>query len=369
MIDGAGDLAGTLVAFGKVLKVSAKTCQVLTRINQAVQVGTAAYNFNQGAQMLAEGGHSWLEISAKTGEGFLHLLGARVKVCFPAGTQVAIGQSTDSDGRIQYQTAAIETLRPGDFVLAREEYGPAVKPQRIEEAFEFTSNHLVLITLADSSGGTQTVTTTEDHPFWISERHAYLKPADMLPGMTMVGPNEERQTVVDVERQVQAAWIPVYNLRVSEFHTYFVSQSSDKPPILVHNTDRKDCGEAAAAAAKAARNAPSKGSANPAVQKAAGRGSTLHSGKPGHLPEQLRERYPETEFEFTKPGVTGQDVKVVGGKHPSEYPGSTWPKGVDFGDFKPDTPGGLKTYLSDQKKKWFDPTNRLPYDPNSGELQ
>ena len=256
LIDGAGDLAGTLVAFGKVLKVSAKTCQVLTLINQAVQVGTAAYNFNQGAQMLAEGGHSWLEISAKTGEGFLHLLGARVKVCFPAGTQVAIGQSTDSDGRIQYQTAAIETLRPGDFVLAREEYGPAVKPQRIEEAFEFTSNHLVMMTLADASGGTQTVTTTEDHPFWISERDAYLKPADILPGMTMVGPNEERQTVVAVERQVQSEWIPVYNFRVSEFHTYFVSQSSDKPPILVHNTGKKDCGEAAAAAAKAAGNAP-----------------------------------------------------------------------------------------------------------------
>ena len=78
----------------------------------------------------------------------------------------------------------------------------------------------------------------------------------MLPGMTMVGPNEERQTVVAVERQVQAEWIPVYNLRVSEFHTYFVSQSSDKPPILVHNTGEEDCGEAAAAAAKAARNAP-----------------------------------------------------------------------------------------------------------------
>ena len=189
LIDAAGDIAGTLVAFGKVMKVTGKTCQIITRINQTVQVGTASYNFAQGAQMLAQGGHSWLEISAKTGEGFLHLLGARVRVCFPAGTQVAIGQTKDSNGRIQYQTAAIETLNAGDFVLAREEFGPAVKLQRIEEAFEFTSNHLVMITLADAFGETQTVTTTEDHPFWISERHAYLKPADMLPGMTMVGPN------------------------------------------------------------------------------------------------------------------------------------------------------------------------------------
>jgi hypothetical protein len=114
---------------------------------------------------------------------------------------------------------------------------------------------------------------------------------------------------------------------------------------------------------------PPKGSANPATKKAAGRGSTLHADKPGHLPDQLRQRYPDTQFEFTKAGVAGQDVKVVGGKHPSDYPGSTWPKGIDHADFKPGTPGGQKTFKADQKNKWAEPTQMLPYDPNSGDLQ
>lgn len=115
--------------------------------------------------------------------------------------------------------------------------------------------------------------------------------------------------------------------------------------------------------------AAGKAGSNPAVQKAANRGSSLHADKPGNLPDQLRKKYPETEFEFTKPGVAGQDVKVKGGKHPSDYEGSTWPKGVDRGDFKPDTPGGKKTFKSDQKNKWPEDTQMLPYDPKAGSLR
>jgi hypothetical protein len=126
----------------------------------------------------------------------------------------------------------------------------------------------------------------------------------------------------------------------------------------------------AGASAKAPPAAPAaKGGANPTTRAAASKGSTLHSDKPGNLPEQLRARYPDTKFEFTKPGVPGQDVKVVGGKHPSEYSGSTWPKGVNRGDFKPGTPSGARTFSKDQAKKWPDPTVMIPYEPNSGKLK
>ncbi|HEY6560417.1 MAG TPA: SpvB/TcaC N-terminal domain-containing protein [Polyangiaceae bacterium] len=83
---------------------------------------------------------------------------------------------------------------------------------------------------------------------------------------------------------------------------------------------------------------PKRGGAHPNTRAAASRGSSLHADKPGHLPDQLRARYPDTKFEFTKPGQPGRDVRVVGGKHPSEYPGSSWKPGVSHGDFKPGTP-------------------------------
>jgi hypothetical protein len=170
---------------------------------------------------------------------------------------------------------------------------------------------------------------------------------------------------VEVEQlTVDGTSAAVYNVTVEEYHTYFVGGRLWNFSVWAHNA-RTRCG---AVIPDDDINAP-KGSANPAVSKAAGRGSTLHADKPGHLPDQLRQRYPETEFEFTKPGVPGQDAKVVGGRHPSDYPGSPWPKGVDYGDFKPDTPGGRKTFGFDQRNKWPDPTNMLPYDPKTGNLR
>jgi hypothetical protein len=125
----------------------------------------------------------------------------------------------------------------------------------------------------------------------------------------------------------------------------------------------------AVTAASGSASPKSKGGANPNVKKAAARGSTLHSDKQGNLPDQLRQKYPETQFEFTKPGTKGQDVKVTGGKHPSEYEGSTWKQGVNYGDFKPDTSSGHATFKSDQKKKWPEETQILPYDPKTGKLK
>jgi hypothetical protein len=117
-----------------------------------------------------------------------------------------------------------------------------------------------------------------------------------------------------------------------------------------------------------AADAVPKGSANANTRVAAARGSTLHSDQPGNLPDQLRSRYPDTEFRFAKPGQAGQDVRVTGGVHPSAYPTSSWPKDVDFGDFKPDTAGGTKTFNYDQKYKWTEPTHKLTYDPVTGKL-
>jgi RHS repeat-associated protein len=111
-----------------------------------------------------------------------------------------------------------------------------------------------------------------------------------------------------------------------------------------------------------------KGSLNAATKAAASCGSKLHADRPGGLPDQLRSKYPETEFQFTPPGKPGQDVQVVGGMHPSAYGYGDWPEGVNFGDFKPNTPGGLRTFNSDSQSKWNAPTTMLQYDPNTGKL-
>jgi hypothetical protein len=108
-----------------------------------------------------------------------------------------------------------------------------------------------------------------------------------------------------------------------------------------------------------------RGSQNPRTREAQEFGIQVHK----ELPDQLKERYPETQFRFTEQGKKGQDVEVVGGRHPSDYPGSTWPKDVNFADFKPGTAEGRKTFESDQRTKWKEKTQMLPYDPKTGRLQ
>lgn len=130
--------------------------------------------------------------------------------------------------------------------------------------------------------------------------------------------------------------------------------------------DAKAAGEAPT---KGKTPCPARGSANPKTKAAAMRGTSLHSDKPGNLPEQLRQKFPDTQFQFTKPGQPGQDVQVTGGTHPSDYQGSDWPPGVDFGDLKPDTDSGVKTFNSDQANKWNSPTQMLPYGPVTGRLK
>lgn len=122
--------------------------------------------------------------------------------------------------------------------------------------------------------------------------------------------------------------------------------------------------------ATAKQNALPKGGNNAITQAAAVNGSKLHADKPGMLPEQLRAKMPDTQLDFTPPGKRSQDVTVTGGAHPSEYPGSTWPVGVNKGDFKPDTLSGIKTFIRDLSKKWNnEPTVRIPYDPKTGKLK
>jgi len=87
-------------------------------------------------------------------------------------------------------------------------------------------------------------------------------------------------------------------------------------------------------------------------------------------PGQLEHQYSETEFEHTPRGARGPDVEVVGGKHPSDYPGSTWEPGNDYGDFKPNTESGWRRFWGEIiGGKLPLNTQPLPYDPDTYEIK
>ena len=82
-------------------------------------------------------------------------------------------------------------------------------------------------------------------------------------------------------------------------------------------------------------------------------------------PSQLQELYPDTEIEFASRGQAGVDATITGGTHPSQYPNSTWPAGVDYADFKPMTTSGQITFFEEIKNGKL-PANTFPlyYNPD-----
>jgi RHS repeat-associated protein len=118
------------------------------------------------------------------------------------------------------------------------------------------------------------------------------------------------------------------------------------------------------------RSSGLRGMNDPRVKQAADVGNRVHYDKItdptkySHegAPSQLKNIYKDTDFYFAKRGQKVIDVTVIGGRHPSTYPNSKWPAGINKADFKPDTPSGNAYKLSPNALK-------ILYDPQTGQLK
>lgn len=139
--------------------------------------------------------------------------------------------------------------------------------------------------------------------------------------------------------------------------------------------------DAASPAAKysdeATDTATTAGTKGPANADSLNAGNRFHydrmNGSDGSYgPAQLQDRYQKTYFYFPRRGQKGADAQYVGGPHPSDqsvYPGSTWPKDCDCGDFKPNTASGQRTFNRETKNgKLPRNTVPLPYNPDTLKL-
>ncbi|WP_223190923.1 polymorphic toxin-type HINT domain-containing protein [Nonomuraea terrae] len=153
---------------------------------------------------------------------------------FVSGTRVLM-----ADG----STKAIEKVKIGDKVIATDaETGRTeAKPVTALITGEGTK-HLAKITVdVDGDGGaaTDTITATDNHPFWVPALHAWLTAGQLQPGMWL-------QTGAGTYVQITAvqAWTAaqqVHNLTVDDLHTYYVLAGAT--PVLVHNDNKNDqCG-------------------------------------------------------------------------------------------------------------------------------
>jgi len=129
----------------------------------------------------------------------------------PANYQFASHQAGPS-----YISKPIRDIQPGDYVLARDEHGRTIARQRVVEKYVRSSDHLRILTFRSSSGVRQTIKTTNEHPFWVVNRQAFVNAAQLKVGDQVTGPNGEIQFLtsrgskkmdcVHFTRQVGTAW-------------------------------------------------------------------------------------------------------------------------------------------------------------------
>jgi hypothetical protein len=173
------------------------------------------------------------------GFGIFKLLG-KLPTCFVAGTKVATCMEDIEDvSEKQVCCKNIEDVKVGDYVLSREENGKEIGWKRVEEVFARITDHLRILIIQSNDGLQQTLKTTDEHPFWVSSK-GWVNAAKLQVGDTLESPNSKSAVVLQTYYEFHPNGIPVYNLKVSEYHSYFVAEAEEHDLILVHNASYND---------------------------------------------------------------------------------------------------------------------------------
>lgn len=189
-----------------------------------------------------------------------------------------------------------EDMEEGDLVAARDEFDPSapVEYKEVEEVF----TRVAPIWNVHVAG--QILRTTAEHPFWV-ELRGWI-PAAMLEIGDVLLTRDGRQ--VPVEGVADSGEVKtVYNWRIGDYHTYFVSATEEGASLWAHN--QKCTGKQAGKAATKS-----------AAKKAAGGAGAVKKGKAGvkktiAKAKAAGETVKGTEVTFELPSKTRTRADVV----------------------------------------------------------
>jgi hypothetical protein len=146
--------------------------------------------------------------------------------CFTAGTPIVVDQAGNSK--------LIEELEVGDVVLARNEFDPAgpLELKRVEEKFVREAAVMELVVRGRS------IKTTAEHPFFVPAQNRFVPAGELKAGDQLVSSTGELISIDSVSPLSELT--TVYNLRVADFHTYFVGGKLWQFDAWVHNAGQID---------------------------------------------------------------------------------------------------------------------------------
>jgi hypothetical protein len=238
-ISAAGALlpyVGDLLKFGKAGVKAAEACGVFQKLEtkailkqsaKSAAIGAASGAAIGGTVSHVAGGDVWHGAT----QGALHgavggfsrgfFLNRFAQACFTAGTPLVV----DLEGN----SKPIEEIQVGEMVLARNEFEPhgPLELKRVEELFTRTSPIIEL-----EIGG-QKIGTTDEHPFYVPAREAFVPARELQAGDQLISHDGRLLRIDAIQSTLQIA--TVYNLRVADYHTYFVGGALWGFSVWAHN--------------------------------------------------------------------------------------------------------------------------------------
>jgi RHS repeat-associated protein len=134
--------------------------------------------------------------------------------CFEAGTEILTAEGNKN----------IEDVQVGDWVLSENPVTGEIEYKQVTDTFFRQAGQLV-----DLYVDGQKISTTGEHSFWTPDR-GWVEAKDLVTG-SLVMTKDGRVVNID-EVETRSGDFTVYNFKVDDFHTYFVSAVG----LLVHNS-------------------------------------------------------------------------------------------------------------------------------------
>ncbi|WP_327242971.1 golvesin C-terminal-like domain-containing protein [Streptomyces sp. NBC_01320] len=232
-VDGAMSMAAAIPGAGNAVtaaKWAKKGAKAVDAVKSAAKsggkkvAGKAKAGVDKAKQTVSKGTGKHRAPKSKKGGA------CKKKNSFVPGTKVLM-----ADG----STKNIEDLKEGEYVLASDPETGDLQARKITDTRNHSGvKHLITLTVdpdgKDGDAKPETITATDEHPFWLPDFGKWVNAEELEPGMwlqTSAG-TWAQVTAVDDSHRTQR----VHNLTVDGVHTYYV-QAGDTP-VLVHN-----CGE------------------------------------------------------------------------------------------------------------------------------
>ncbi|WP_433089088.1 polymorphic toxin-type HINT domain-containing protein [Dactylosporangium sp. CA-052675] len=194
----------------------------------ALKAGKAALMGGGGFKAAAQaGGKAAAAESRSIAQGAKNMLGRGCS--FTPNTKIQMADGSQK---------AIKSVKVGDKVQATD---PRTGESSSRAVLAVKVNHdkaLTDVTVKTPGGAVATVETSQNHPFWDSDRQVWVSAGDLTAGATQDGSAKTSSEIVAVRNYVGSR--DMYDLTVADVHTYYVVAGTT--PVLVHNCNGVRCG-------------------------------------------------------------------------------------------------------------------------------